>query len=125
MSVSITVRKTKDVCILDVEGRITIGEGASTLRETLRMLPKQGHSKLLLNLADATMIDSTGLGVLVAGFASITNQGGQLKLVKLTTRIRDLLLMTKLFTVFEVFEDEAGAVRSFSVAEAAMPGRGA
>jgi anti-sigma B factor antagonist len=117
------VRKVNDVSIVDITGRITLGDGASRLRETLSGMAKEGYKKTLLNLAETTTIDSSGLGVLVSGFASITNQGGQLKLLNLTTRIRALLLLTKLFTVFEVFEDEAAAVRSFG--EAGMPaGRG-
>jgi anti-sigma B factor antagonist len=122
MSLSINTRQVSDVSVVDVAGRITLGDGASMLRETLRTMPKEGHTKILVNLADSTVIDSSGLGVLVAGFASITSQGGQLKLLNLTTRVRDLLLITKLFTVFEVFEDEASALRSFAVVDAAIPG---
>lgn len=123
MSLSINVRKVNDVTIVDVSGRITLGEGASRLRETLSGIAKGGDKKVLLNLAETTTMDSSGLGVLVTGFASITNHGGQLKLFNLVTRIRDLLLLTKLFTVFEVFEDEAAALRSFG--EATVPaGRG-
>jgi len=121
MSLSINIRQKNDVSVIDLKGRVTMGEGASTLRETLRSMPRQGQKKILLNLADATMIDSSGLGVLVAGFASMANQGGDLKLLNLTSRVRDLLLITKLFTVFEVFEDEATAVRSFQRAATAMP----
>jgi len=114
MSLSINIRQTNDVSIVDVGGRITLGEGATTLRDTLRAMPKDGHKRILLNLEEASYIDSSGLGVLVAAFASIANQGGELKLLHLTKRVRDLLLITKLFTVFDVFEDEALAVRSFS-----------
>jgi len=113
MSLSINIRQLGDVSIVDVTGSITLGGGASTLRDTLRTMPREGHKKILVNLADASYIDSSGLGVLVSGFASITNQGGQLKLLHLSKRVRDLLLITKLFTVFEVFEDEGAAVRSF------------
>jgi len=121
MSLSINIRQTNDVSVIDLAGRITMGEGASTLRETLRSMSRLGQKKILLNLADATMIDSSGLGVLVAGFASMANQGGDLKLLNLTSRVRDLLLITKLFTVFEVFEDEASAVGSFQNAATATP----
>ena len=121
MSLSINIRQTNDVSVIDLAGRITLGEGASTLRETLRSMSRLGQKKILLNLADATMIDSSGLGVLVAGFASLANQGGDLKLLNLTSRVRDLLLITKLFTVFEVFEDEASAVGSFQNAATATP----
>jgi anti-sigma B factor antagonist len=123
MSVSITVRQASEVSIVDVAGRITLGEDASALRDMLRTMPREGHKKILLNLGEATYIDSSGLGVLVSGFASITNQGGQLKLLNLTSRVRDLLLITKLLTVFEVFDDEALAVHSF--VEAAVPAPGA
>ena len=119
MSLSINIRQTSDVSIVDVVGRVTLGDGAATLRDTLRSMGRDGHKKILLNLHEATFIDSSGLGVLVGAFASITNRGGQLKLLNLTTRVRDLLLITKLFTVFEVFEDEAAGVRSF--ATTAMP----
>src|SRR4051794_28417158 len=114
MSLSINIRQVGGVSIVDVAGRVTMGEGASTVRDTLRTMPREGHKKIFLNLADTTMIDSTGLGVLVAGFASITNRDGELKLLNLPVKVRDLLLITKLFTVFEVFEDEMVAVRSFA-----------
>jgi anti-sigma B factor antagonist len=99
---------------MDATGRITLGEGASTFRDTLREMTRKGEKKLLLNLEDVSYIDSSGIGELVSGFTSVTNQGGQLKLLKLTKRVKDLLQITKLYTVFEVFEDEAEAVRSFS-----------
>jgi len=121
MSLSINIRQVGGVSIVDVAGRITMGEGASTLRDTLRTMPREDHKKILLNLGDTTLIDSTGLGVLVAGFASITNRDGELKLLNLPVKVRDLLLITKLFTVFEVFEDETVAVRSFAGTAAEMP----
>ena len=121
MSLSIGIRQIGDISVLDIAGRITIGEGSSALREMLRRLPNEGHRKILLNLADVTLIDSSGLGVLVAGFASISNSGGQLKLLNLTTKTRDLLLVTKLFTVFEVFEEESIATRSFADTAANVP----
>jgi anti-sigma B factor antagonist len=74
----------------------------------------KGHKKLLLNLADVTYIDSSGIGELVSGFTTVTNQGGRLKLLRLTKRVKDLLQITKLYTVFEVYDDEAEAVRSFA-----------
>jgi anti-sigma B factor antagonist len=121
MSLGITVKQSGSVSLVDVTGRITMGEGASTLRDTLLNLPREGHKNILLNLAEVTSIDSTGLGVLVAGFASITNRGGELKLLNLPVKIRDLLLLTKLFTVFEVFENETIAIHSFADAEAELP----
>lgn len=114
MSVKLTTRQVGDVSVIDAAGRITLGEGASTFRETLREMIAKGDRKLLLNLADVTYIDSSGIGELVSGFTTVTNQGGQLKLLNLTKRVQDLLQITKLYTVFEVFDDEAAAVRSFS-----------
>jgi len=99
---------------MDAAGRITLGEGSSVFRETLRELVAKGQKKVLLNLADVSYIDSSGIGELVSGFTSVTNQGGQLKLLNLNKRVQDLLQITKLYTVFEVFEDEAAAVRSFA-----------
>lgn len=114
MSVKLTTRQVGDVSVIDATGRITLGEGASTFRETLRQMIAKGDKKLLLNLADVTYIDSSGIGELVSGFTTVTNQGGQLKLLNLTKRVQDLLQITKLYTVFEVFDDEAAAVRSFA-----------
>jgi anti-sigma B factor antagonist len=114
MSVKLTTRQVGDVSVMDASGRITLGEGASSFRETLRELVTKGNKKLLLNLADVSYIDSSGIGELVSGFTTVTNQGGQLKLLNLTKRVRDLLQITKLYTVFEVFDDETKAVRSFS-----------
>lgn len=113
MSVKLSTRQVGDVTVVDAAGRITLGEGASTLRDTVRDLASNGHKKLLLNLSEVSYIDSSGIGELVSGFTTITNQGGQLKLVGLTKRVKDLLQITKLYTVFEVFDDEATAVRSF------------
>ena len=121
MSLSIDIRQMNDVCILDVTGRVTLGDGASTLRDMLRTMPEKGHKKILLNLAETTLIDSSGLGVLVSGFASVANQGGRLKLLNLNKRVKDLLLITKLYTVFEVFDDEKLAIRSFREARVETP----
>ena len=113
MSVKLTTRQVGDVSVIDAVGRITLGEGSSIFRETLRELMAKGHKKILLNLGDVSYIDSSGIGELVSGFTTVTNQGGQLKLLNLNKRVKDLLQITKLYTVFEVFEDEATAVRSF------------
>jgi anti-sigma B factor antagonist len=91
-----------------------LGEGSSVFRDAIKDLTANGNRKLLVNLGDVTYIDSSGIGEMVSGFTSVTNQGGQLKLLKLTKRVKDLLQITKLYTVFEVFDDEAAAVRSFS-----------
>ncbi len=114
MSVKLTTRQVGDVTVVDAVGRITLGEGASTFRDTVRDLASNGHKKLLLNLAEVSYIDSSGIGEMVSGFTTVTNQGGQVKLLNLTKRVKDLLQITKLYTVFEVFDDEAAAVRSFS-----------
>ena len=114
MSATLNARHVGDVTVVDVAGRITLGEGASTLRDTVRSLASGGQKKILLNLAEVSYIDSSGIGELVSGFTSVAGQGGALKLLNLTKRVQDLLQITKLYTVFEVFDDEAKAVRSFS-----------
>jgi len=114
VSVKLSTRQVGDVTVVDVAGRITLGEGSSALRDTLRELVSKNHKKVLLNLGEVSYIDSSGIGELVSGFTTVTNQGGQLKLLNLTKRVKDLLQITKLYTVFDVHEDEAAAVRSFS-----------
>ena len=114
MSIQVTNRVIGNVSVIDVAGRITLGEGASALREDIRNLVAKGNKKILLNLSDVSYIDSSGIGELVSGFTTVTNQGGVLKLLGLTKRVKDLLQITKLYTVFEVFDDEADAVRSFA-----------
>ena len=113
MSVKLTSRHVGDVTVIDAAGRITLGEGASAFRDTIRDLAAKGNKKLLLNLGDVTYIDSSGIGEMVSGFTAVTNGGGKLKLVGLSKRIKDLLQITKLYTVFESYDDEAEAVRSF------------
>jgi|SRR5689334_676314 anti-sigma B factor antagonist len=119
MSVSVTTREKSGVIILGVAGRVTLGEGATLLRDRIRQLSNSGQKKILLDLSDLTYLDSSGIGALVSSFATVRNQGGHLKLVKLSKRIQDLLILTKLYTVFEVFEDEQTAIGSFAEAEAA------
>lgn len=114
MSVRLTSRQVGDVTVIDAAGRITLGEGASQFRDTIRDLIAKGQKKILLNLSEVSYIDSSGIGELVSGFTTVTNSGGQLKLVGLSKRIKDLLQITKLYTVFDVYEDEAEAVRSFT-----------
>ena len=114
MSAKLTSRQVGDVTIVDAAGRITLGEGASTFREKIRELVSQGHKKILLNLSEVSYIDSSGIGEMVSGFTTVTNNGGQLKLVGLSKRVKDLLQITKLYTVFEAFDDEAEAIRSFA-----------
>lgn len=114
MSVKFTTRQVGDVTVIDAVGRITLGEGSSAFRDMIRDLASQGHKKLLLNLGEVSYIDSSGIGEMVSGFTNVTNHGGQLKLLNLNKRVKDLLLITKLLTVFETFEDEAAAIRSFA-----------
>jgi len=114
VSVKLNNRQVGDVTVVDVAGRITLGEGSSAMRDALRDLVTKGNKKILLNLGEVSYIDSSGIGELVSGFTTVTTSGGQLKLLNLTKRVRDLLQITKLYTVFDVHEDEAAAIRSFS-----------
>ena len=114
MSVKLNTRQVGDVSVVDVAGRITLGEGSSALRDALRDMVSKNQKKILLNLAEVSYIDSSGIGELVSGFTTVANSGGQLKLLHLTKRVKDLLQITKLYTVFDVHEDEAGAIRSFA-----------
>ncbi len=113
MSVKLTTRQVGDVTVIDVAGRITLGEGSSVLRDALRDLVSKNQKKILLNLGEVSYIDSSGIGELVSGFTTVTNGGGALKLLNLNKRVKDLLQITKLYTVFDVHEDEASAIRSF------------
>jgi anti-sigma B factor antagonist len=106
-------RQAGDVTILDLSGEVRIGDSSVALRDSIRKLADTGKTKVLLNLAGVKYIDSTGIGELIASYATLTRQGGQLKLLKLTDRIQNLLVITKLLTVFDSFEDEAGALQSF------------
>jgi len=114
MSVKLTTRQVGDVTVIDASGRITLGEGSSAFRDLIRDLAGAGHKKLLLNLGDVSYIDSSGIGEMVSGFTTVTNHGGMLKLLNLNKRVKDLLQITKLYTVFEAHDDEAVAVRSFA-----------
>jgi anti-sigma B factor antagonist len=113
MSLELKIRKAGKVTIVDVSGRVTLGGAATTLSDNLRQLAARGDKEILLNLGGLSTIDSSGLGALVSSCASITGAGGHLKLLNLTDRVKNLLLLTKLYTVFEVFEDEGLAVSSF------------
>jgi anti-sigma B factor antagonist len=110
----LTARHVGDVTVIDAAGRITLGEGASAFRDMLRDLAAKGDKKILLNLGEVSYIDSSGIGEMVSGFTTLTNHGGQLKLMGLSKRVKDLLQITKLYTVFEVFDHEADAIRSFA-----------
>ena len=107
-------RSAGDVTLLDLKGKMTLGDGDELLKDKINSLANQGNRKLLLNLAEVPYIDSAGLGAIVGAYTTVTRQGGQLKLLNLTKRITDLLAITKLLTVFETYENEADAVRSFA-----------
>jgi anti-sigma B factor antagonist len=107
-------RMSGDVVVLDLKGKITLGEGDELLKDKVNSLVNQGHKKIVLNLADVPYIDSAGLGEVVRTYTTVSRQGGSLKLLNLTKRITDLLSITKLLTVFETFDSENDAVRSFS-----------
>ena len=111
VSIKANSRQMDGVTIVDLSGRITLGEGTSTLREALRDLVGRGQKRILLNLADVNYIDSSGIGELVSGYTTLTGQGGQLKLLNLTKKVHDLLQITKLITVFEFYQDEATAIK--------------
>ena len=107
-------RAVGDVVVLDLKGKITLGEGDELLKDKVNSLVNQGHKKIILNLADVPYIDSAGLGEVVRTYTTVSRQGGSLKLLNLTKRITDLLSITKLLTVFETFESEQDAVKSFA-----------
>ena len=108
-----TTREVGAITLVDLSGRISLGEGSALLRKTIRDLLDDGNNKILLNLGDVNYIDSSGIGELVSGFTAVRSRGGELKLLNLTKKVHDLLQITKLFTVFDVYTDEATAVRSF------------
>ncbi|HEX8266262.1 MAG TPA: STAS domain-containing protein [Pyrinomonadaceae bacterium] len=110
---SINERQAGDVTVLDMSGRITIGEGSVALRTAIRRLLEEGKKKILLNLGGVGYIDSSGIGELVSSFTAINKEQGQLKLLKLTQKLRDLLAITKLLTVFDVYDDEQEALNSY------------
>ena len=114
MSMKVTTRQVDGVTILDLSGRITLGEGSVQLRDAIRDLLSKGSKLILLNLADVNYIDSSGIGELVSAYTTVRNQGGELKLLNLTKKVHDLLQITKLYTVFDVKDDEATAIASFS-----------
>lgn len=107
-------RQVGEVMVLDLKGKITLGEGDEVLKDKINSLLHQGQKRILLNLADVPYIDSAGLGEIVRTYTTVSRQGGQLKLVNLTKRITDLLMITKLLTVFETFDAEPEAIKSFS-----------
>lgn len=110
----VITRQVNEVTIVDLSGQIKLGEGSSVLRDTVKDLLGKGQKKILLNLGDVSYIDSSGIGELVSAFTSVRNQGGELKLLHLTKKVHDLLQITKLYTVFDVKDDEAGAIAAFT-----------
>jgi len=107
-------RKIGDVVVLDLKGKVMLGEGDELLKDKVHALVNQGQKKIVLNLAEVPYIDSAGLGEIVRTFTTVSRQGGSLKLLNLTKRITDLLSITKLLTVFDTFDTESEAVNSFS-----------
>jgi anti-sigma B factor antagonist len=107
-------RQVDGITVLDLSGRITLGEGSVVLRDQIRDLLGKGDKKILLNLGDVTYIDSSGIGELVSAFTTVRNQGGELKLLNLTKKVHDLLQITKLYTVFDIKDDEASAIQAFA-----------
>ena len=114
MSMKASNRQVNGVTVVDMSGRITLGEGSVILRDTIRDLVGKGQKKILLNLGDVTYIDSSGIGELVSAFTAVRREGGELKLLNLTKKVHDLLQITKLYTVFDIKDDEATAVKSFA-----------
>ena len=113
MTMKSTTRQIDGVSIVDLSGRITLGEGSTMLRDIVRDMIAKGNKKILLNLGDVTYIDSSGIGELVSAFTTVRNGGGELKLLNLTKKVHDLLQITKLYTVFDIKDDEASAITSF------------
>jgi len=109
-----STRQIQDVVVVDLSGQIKLGEGSSVLRDTVKDLLSKGHRKILLNLGEITYIDSSGIGELISAYTSVRREGGELKLLHLTKKVHDLLQITKLYTVFDVKDDEADALAAFS-----------
>jgi anti-sigma B factor antagonist len=119
MSLKAAVRRVDDVAIVDLSGRITLGEGSGLVRNTIKDLVNSGQKNILVNLKDVSYIDSAGLGELVGAYASVTNMAGNIKLLHPQAKVHDLLQVTKLYTVFVAFDDEPEALRSFATAAGA------
>src|SRR5215472_7173236 len=119
MNMTTITRQAGDVTIVDIRGRIVLGEESAALRNLVCDLISKGHKRILFNLGDVNYIDSSGLGHLVSAFTSVRKQGGELKLLNLTTKVHDVMQITKLYTVFDIMDDEAAAVRSFAQSSAA------
>ena len=120
MQMTTSLREVGDVTIVDISGRIVLGDESAALRDLVSRLLGMGHKKILFNLADVNHIDSAGLGHLISAFTSVQNQGGELKLLNLTNKVHDLMQFTRLYTVFDVIDDEAVAVKSFGKSAGAV-----
>src|SRR5215471_9684215 len=114
MDLTTTTRQVGDISIVDITGRIVLGDASARLRNLVAELLKDGHKKILFNLTNVSYIDSSGLGQLVGAFVSVRKQDGELKLFHLNNRVHDILQITKLYTVFDIGDDEAAAVKSFA-----------
>jgi anti-sigma B factor antagonist len=114
MSLKINIRETADATILDMSGRVNLGEALAELRDSIREALAGDQKNILLNLAEVSHIDSSGLGQLIGSYATVTNRGGQMKLLNLQKRVNDLMQVTKLLTVFEAYTNEEAALRSFA-----------
>ena len=113
MTMKTVSRQVDQITVVDLKGRITLGEGGVVLRNTVKELLADGHKQILLNLANVSYIDSSGLGELVCAFTSVRNAGGDIKLLNLTKNVHDLLQITKLYTVFDIWDDEGAAIGAF------------
>ena len=120
MALTVKTRRVGNVAIVDLSGKITLGESTGILRDELRSLLSQGTKHIILNMKDVTYVDSAGLGELVGAYTTATNQGGAVKLLHLQGKMRDLMQITKLFTIFQDFEDEQTAVNSFGATATAQ-----
>jgi anti-sigma B factor antagonist len=114
VNIKLTTREVGDVTVIDVVGRVTLGEGSSALGDTLRSLASKGSKKILLNFTEVSYIDSSAIGELISGYSALSKVSGQLKLMGLSKRVKDLLLITKNYTIFDMHDDEAAALRSFT-----------
>jgi anti-sigma B factor antagonist len=113
MSLKISIRHVENVAVIDLNGRVTLGEASGSLRDTIKDLLAKDNKNILLNMENVSYIDSSGLGEIVGAFATVSNRGGRLKLLGLQQRVHDLMQLTKLYSVFEIFTGETEAVRSF------------
>jgi anti-sigma B factor antagonist len=114
VAIQATCRQINDVAIVDFSGKITLGDGSALLRKTIRELVDNGQKKIIISLYDVDYIDSSGIGELVSAFTTVKNSGGELKLLNLTKKVHDLLQITKLYTVFDIKDDEATAISAFT-----------